>query len=186
MRRQRRWQSPPLVDTVDKMQAEADAVIASYASPIRSLPRKKPEFIYGLNRLNVAARPAKCVVPAEAAARCRRKCWTCRRPPAVGVHELVQAVSRGSPPLTFDLEDGVRATAYRARNASTAGCDHSGPDTAELSLPTSRSAARGPADDRPTPARRPNEVAVRRRRLNRVRRLLTPAAPSRRGIKRAR
>ncbi|MCU0872326.1 MAG: UvrD-helicase domain-containing protein, partial [Pirellulaceae bacterium] len=121
LRRQRRWQSPPLVDTVDKMQGrEADAVIVSYGVSDPEFAAEEAEFIYGLNRLNVAV------------TRARAKCVVCLPRPLLDappqvldlpeaarglafMRELVQAVSRGGEALTFDLEDGVRATVYRAR-----------------------------------------------------------------------
>jgi DNA helicase II / ATP-dependent DNA helicase PcrA len=121
LRRQRRWQSPPLVDTVDKMQGrEADAVIVSYGVSDPEFAAEEAEFIYGLNRLNVAV------------TRARTKCIVCLPRPLLDappqvldlpeaarglafMRELVQAVSRGGEELTFDLEDGVRAAVYRAR-----------------------------------------------------------------------
>ena len=65
LHRQRMWQSPPLVDTVDKMQGqEADAVIVSYGVSDPEFALQEAEFIYGLNRLNVAITRArsKCIV----------------------------------------------------------------------------------------------------------------------------
>ena len=121
LRRQRRWQSPPLVDTVDKMQGrEADAVIVSYGVSDPEFAAEEAEFIYGLNRLNVAV------------TRARTKCIVCLPRPLLDappqvldlpeaarglafMRELVQSVSRGGEEQTFDLEDGVRATVYRAR-----------------------------------------------------------------------
>jgi DNA helicase-2/ATP-dependent DNA helicase PcrA len=122
LRRQRRWQSPPLVDTVDKMQGrEADAVIVSYGVSDPEFAAEEAEFIYGLNRLNVAV------------TRARAKCVVCLPRPLLDappqvldlpeaarglafMRELVQAVSRGGEELTFELEDGVRATVYRTRD----------------------------------------------------------------------
>jgi superfamily I DNA and/or RNA helicase len=52
----RQWQSPPFVDTVDKMQGqEAEAVIVSYGVADPEFALREAEFIYGLNRLNVSA-----------------------------------------------------------------------------------------------------------------------------------
>jgi superfamily I DNA and/or RNA helicase len=62
---QRRWEATPFVDTVDKMQGqEADAVIVSYGVSDPEFALQEAEFIYGLNRLNVAVTRAraKCVV----------------------------------------------------------------------------------------------------------------------------
>ncbi|HEY1189429.1 MAG TPA: AAA domain-containing protein [Gemmata sp.] len=59
--RHRTWTSEPFVDTVDKMQGqECDAVLVTYgvADPEYALSEK--EFIYSLNRLNVAITRARC------------------------------------------------------------------------------------------------------------------------------
>jgi hypothetical protein len=61
----RAWDCPPFVDTVDKMQGqEADAVIVSYGVADPEFALREAEFIYGLNRLNVAITRArtKCVL----------------------------------------------------------------------------------------------------------------------------
>ena len=51
----RSWQSPPFVDTVDKMQGqECDAVVVSYGVSDVEYAMGEKEFIYSLNRLNVA------------------------------------------------------------------------------------------------------------------------------------
>jgi superfamily I DNA and/or RNA helicase len=56
----RRWQAAPFVDTVDKMQGqEAEAVIVSYGVADPEFALHEAEFIYGLNRLNVAATRAR-------------------------------------------------------------------------------------------------------------------------------
>ncbi len=63
--RKRRWSSRPFVDTVDKMQGqEAEAVIVSYGVADPEFALQEAEFIYGLNRLNVAITRArsKCVL----------------------------------------------------------------------------------------------------------------------------
>ena len=53
--KQRPWTATPFVDTVDKMQGqEADAVIVSYGVADPEFALREAEFIYGLNRLNVA------------------------------------------------------------------------------------------------------------------------------------
>src|SRR5262249_47504372 len=53
--RRRSWDSTPFVDTVDKMQGqEADAVVVSYGVADPEFALQEAEFIYGLNRLNVA------------------------------------------------------------------------------------------------------------------------------------
>jgi hypothetical protein len=75
-RRPDAWTRPPFVDTVDKMQGrEADAVIVGYGVSDPEGAAGEADFIYGLNRLNVA------VTRARGASRwccCRRRCW---RPP---------------------------------------------------------------------------------------------------------
>ncbi|HEX5269875.1 MAG TPA: AAA domain-containing protein, partial [Gemmataceae bacterium] len=56
----RRWDALPFVDTVDKMQGqEADAVIVSYGVADPEFALREAEFIYGLNRLNVALTRAR-------------------------------------------------------------------------------------------------------------------------------
>jgi DNA replication ATP-dependent helicase Dna2 len=57
----RKWGSLPFVDTVDKMQGqEADAVLVSYGVADPEFALREAEFIYGLNRLNVAITRARC------------------------------------------------------------------------------------------------------------------------------
>jgi hypothetical protein len=61
----RDWTVTPFVDTVDKVQGqEAEAVIVSYGVADPEFALREAEFIYGLNRLNVAVTRArtKCVV----------------------------------------------------------------------------------------------------------------------------
>jgi superfamily I DNA and/or RNA helicase len=61
LHRRRQWQAPPFVDTVDKMQGqEADVVVVSYGVADPELALQEAEFIYGLNRLNVAITRARC------------------------------------------------------------------------------------------------------------------------------
>jgi hypothetical protein len=56
----RKWHSLPFVDTVDKMQGqEADAVLVSYGVSDPEFALREAEFIYGLNRLNVAITRAR-------------------------------------------------------------------------------------------------------------------------------
>jgi hypothetical protein len=58
--RLRSWATTPFVDTVDKMQGqEADAVVISYGVSDPELALREAEFIYGLNRLNVAVTRAR-------------------------------------------------------------------------------------------------------------------------------
>lgn len=61
----RTWHERPFVDTVDKMQGQqCQAVIVSYGVSDRETALGEAEFIYSLNRLNVAVTRAraKCVV----------------------------------------------------------------------------------------------------------------------------
>lgn len=61
----RDWTEPPFVDTVDKMQGqEADAVVISYGVSDPEYALAEAEFIYSVNRLNVAVTRAraKCIV----------------------------------------------------------------------------------------------------------------------------
>ncbi len=56
----RQWRCLPFVDTVDKMQGqEADAVLVSYGVADPEFALREAEFIYGLNRLNVAITRAR-------------------------------------------------------------------------------------------------------------------------------
>jgi DNA replication ATP-dependent helicase Dna2 len=56
----RTWHSAPFVDTVDKMQGqECDAVITSYGVSDPEYAASEQEFIYSLNRLNVAITRAR-------------------------------------------------------------------------------------------------------------------------------
>jgi hypothetical protein len=56
----RDWQAPPFVDTVDTMQGqECDAVITSYGVSDVEYALGEREFIYSLNRLNVAITRAR-------------------------------------------------------------------------------------------------------------------------------
>jgi hypothetical protein len=56
----RTWTALPFVDTVDKMQGqEADAVVVSYGVADPEFALREAEFIYGLNRLNVAMTRAR-------------------------------------------------------------------------------------------------------------------------------
>jgi hypothetical protein len=56
----RPWTHPPFVDTVDKMQGqEAEAVVVSYGVADPEFALHEAEFIYGLNRLNVAITRAR-------------------------------------------------------------------------------------------------------------------------------
>jgi len=61
----KKWQSPPFVDTVDKMQGQqCRSVIVSYGVSDTETAFSEAEFIYSLNRLNVSVTRAqsKCMV----------------------------------------------------------------------------------------------------------------------------
>jgi hypothetical protein len=61
----REWESPPFVDTVDKMQGQqTEAVVVSYGVSDAETALAEAEFIYSRNRLNVSATRAqkKCIV----------------------------------------------------------------------------------------------------------------------------
>jgi superfamily I DNA and/or RNA helicase len=61
LRRKRQWSVPPFVDTVDAMQGqECDAVVTSYGVADVEYAMGEREFIYSLNRLNVAITRARC------------------------------------------------------------------------------------------------------------------------------
>lgn len=56
----RRWESPPFVDTVDKMQGqECDLVVVSYGVSDVEFALAEKEFIYSRNRLNVSITRAR-------------------------------------------------------------------------------------------------------------------------------
>lgn len=91
--RQRTWTATPFVDTVDKMQGqEADAVVVSYGVADPEFALHEAEFIYGLNRLNVAV------------TRARSKCVVCLPRP------LLDAT-----PQVLDLEAAARGLAFMRR-----------------------------------------------------------------------
>lgn len=61
----RKWNSPPFVDTVDKMQGQqCQTVLISYGVSDVETALQEAEFIYSLNRLNVSVTraKAKCIV----------------------------------------------------------------------------------------------------------------------------
>src|SRR5207244_7440613 len=116
----RRWQVPPFVDTVDKMQGqEADAVIVSYGVADPEFALREAEFIYGLNRLNVAITRArtKCVV-------CLPRPLLDATPQVLDVEaaaaglavmsRLVDAVEKAGEEVVFEGEE-VGARVLRAR-----------------------------------------------------------------------
>jgi hypothetical protein len=116
----REWTSAPFVDTVDKMQGqEADAVIISYGVSDPEYALMESEFIYSVNRLNVAL------------TRARSKSVVCLPRPLLDglprVLELPDASRRlafmqnfvheaegQAPPLLFRIAAGVNARVLRS------------------------------------------------------------------------
>jgi len=132
LRRGRMWQHPPFVDTVDKMQGqEADAVIVSYGVSDPEFAVQEAEFIYGLNRLNVAVTRArsKCVLflprPLLDAS---PQVWD--RPEAIRglsyMRDLVAAASRCGDTHSFELEEGATAEIVRVSHCFTAAGPEAG------------------------------------------------------------
>jgi hypothetical protein len=104
LRALRSWSARPFVDTVDKMQGqEAEAVIVSYGVADPEYALQEAEFIYSLNRLNVAV------------TRARTKTIVCLPAPLL----------RGSPAV-LDVPEAAAGLAYmqhliRAIEAQDAG-----------------------------------------------------------------
>ena len=94
----RKWTATPFVDTVDKMQGqEADAVVISYGVADPEFALREAEFIYGLNRLNVAV------------TRARAKSIVCLPAP------LLEAT-----PQVLDVESAAAGLAFMRRLVATA------------------------------------------------------------------
>ncbi len=94
---QRSWSALPFVDTVDRMQGqEADAVLVSYGVADPEFALREAEFIYGLNRLNVAL------------TRGRSKCIVC----------LPQPLLEASPQV-LDVEAAAAGLAFMRRLVAT-------------------------------------------------------------------
>lgn len=120
LRDSREWEHTPFVDTVDKMQGqEADAVIVSYGVADPEFAMQEADFIYGLNRLNVAVTRAKT------------KCVVCLPRPLLDatphvldqpeaarglafMRRLVMQTADSGEELSFDCGDGVTAVVYRS------------------------------------------------------------------------
>lgn len=119
LKRVREWEHRPFVDTVDKMQGqEADSVLVSYGVADPEFAMQEAEFIYGLNRLNVAITRAKT------------KCVVCLPRPLLDasplvldqpeaarglayMRQLVACVAEQGETITIELEDEISATIYR-------------------------------------------------------------------------
>jgi hypothetical protein len=120
------------VDTVDKMQGqEADAVVISYGVADPEYALREAEFIYSVNRLNVAITRARTksivYLPApllEASAQVLEVPEAARG--LSFMRRLVQAVEAQGAPLSFDLESGARATLLRANQLATATAEQPG------------------------------------------------------------
>ena len=117
--RRRAWTAPPFVDTVDKMQGqEAEAVVVSYGVSDTEFALREAEFIYRLNRLNVAVTrgKSKCVV-------CLPAPLLAGTPEVLDIPEaerglaymrrLAAGVEAGGETKEFDLGDGVTARVMR-------------------------------------------------------------------------
>lgn len=128
----RAWTAPPFVDTVDKMQGqEAEAVVVSYGVSDPEYALNEGEFIYSVNRLNVAITRAraKCVVflsrplldslPGVLDSPAAERGLAFMR-------NLVDAAGRQHAPTRFDLAGGVGVAVYRA-SAVYSPTPHSAP-----------------------------------------------------------
>jgi hypothetical protein len=118
--RLRQWTARPFVDTVDKMQGqEADAVVISYGVADPEYALREAEFIYSVNRLNVAITRARTKsVVCLPAALLEASPQVLEMPEASRglsfMRRLVQGVEAQEPTLRFDLGSGVRARLVRA------------------------------------------------------------------------
>jgi hypothetical protein len=120
LRRLRSWTARPFVDTVDKMQGqEADVVIVSYGVADPEYALQEAEFIYSLNRLNVAI------------TRARAKSIVCLPAPllqgspavldvpeaAAGlayVRDLIQGIEAQDGGTTYPISEDIQARVIRA------------------------------------------------------------------------
>jgi hypothetical protein len=116
----REWAVPPFVDSVDKMQGqEADVVVISYGVADPEFALSEAEFIYSLNRLNVAITRAraKCVVflprPLLDSLPGVLDLPEAERGLAL-MRRLLETVGSQSPAQTFVIGGGIRALVYRA------------------------------------------------------------------------
>jgi hypothetical protein len=125
--RLRAWTSRPFVDTVDKMQGqEADAAVISYGVSDPEYALREAEFIYNVNRLNVAI------------TRARTKSIVCLPAPLLDaspqvlevpeasrglsfMRRLVQAVEAQGDARVYEVADGVRARVLRASRLAPPG-----------------------------------------------------------------
>jgi superfamily I DNA and/or RNA helicase len=90
LEKKRQWTSPPVVESVDRIQGqEAEAVIISYGVADEEFALREAEFIYGLNRLNVAI------------TRARTKCVLCLPRPLLDASPAVLDVEAAAQGLGF-------------------------------------------------------------------------------------
>lgn len=120
LRRNHDWSYPPFVDTVEKMQGqESHAVIISYGVSDPEYAMQEAEFIYGVNRLNVAitrAQAKSIFLISRALLEGSPGVWELPQS-AKGLAYLVrltQALRGSTPPLRIALKDGVSAEVLRA------------------------------------------------------------------------
>jgi superfamily I DNA and/or RNA helicase len=122
----RSWQSTPFVDTVDKVQGqEADAVLVSYGVADPEFALREAEFIYGLNRLNVAITRARAksvvCLPRPLLEASPQVLDVERAAAGLGfMRRLVEEVERTGQERVFEGED-VEARVYRASRPPGAG-----------------------------------------------------------------
>ncbi|PQO37841.1 hypothetical protein DTL21_07830 [Bremerella cremea] len=120
LHQERDWTSLPFVDTVDKMQGqEADAVIVSYGVSDPEFAMQEADFIYGLNRLNVAMTRAKtkCVLFLPRPLLDATPSVLDQPEAARGLafmRRLISEVSDSAHNLTLEIPPGVKATIYRS------------------------------------------------------------------------
>ncbi|NDC64428.1 MAG: hypothetical protein EBZ59_10710 [Planctomycetia bacterium] len=115
----RSWTAAPFVDTVDKMQGqEAEAVVVSYGVADPEYAVMEAEFIYSLNRLNVAMTRAqtKCVVflPQPLLDAPPQVLEMPEAAKGLGfMQNMIRRLDALGDTLTFSLSDGVTARVRR-------------------------------------------------------------------------
>lgn len=120
LRVRREWASAPFVDTVDKMQGqEAEAVVISYGVSDPEYALREAEFIYGVQRLNVAITRArsKTVVFLSRSLIDGLPAVLASEPAARGLaymQDLLRETERQGAPIMFPLPAGGVAQIYRA------------------------------------------------------------------------
>jgi superfamily I DNA and/or RNA helicase len=119
LRNRRAWQVTPFADTVDKMQGqEAEAVLVSYGVADPEYALLEAEFIYSVNRLNVAITRAKskCVVFLPRPLLDSLP-GVINQPEAerglAFMRSLVDVTSQYGITSRFDLGDGIRAIVHQ-------------------------------------------------------------------------